>query len=33
MTRKMRTLAPFLLAFVRSTELFASRPGAGLAPQ
>ena len=30
---QMRTLAPFLLAFVRSTELFASRPGAGLAPQ
>ena len=30
---QMRTLAPFLLAFVRSTELFASRPGPGLAPQ
>ena len=30
---QMRTLAPFLLAFVRSTELFASRPGAGVAPQ
>jgi LmbE family N-acetylglucosaminyl deacetylase len=30
---QMRTLAPFLLAFVRSTELFASRPGAGLAPR
>jgi len=24
---QMRTQAPFLLAFVRSTELFASRPG------
>jgi LmbE family N-acetylglucosaminyl deacetylase len=30
---QMRTLAPFLLAFVRSTELFGSRPGPGLAPQ
>jgi len=30
---QMRTLAPFLLAFVRSTELFASLPGAQLAPQ
>ncbi len=29
---QMRTLAPFLLAFVRSTELFASLPGAELAP-
>ncbi|HUE49052.1 MAG TPA: PIG-L family deacetylase [Steroidobacteraceae bacterium] len=29
---QMRTLAPFLLAFVRSTELFASQPGAELAP-
>ena len=30
---QMRTLAPFLLAFVRSTELFASLPGAQLAPR
>ncbi len=30
---QMRTLAPFLLAFVRSTELFASLPGPELAPQ
>src|SRR6266403_675507 len=29
---QMRTLAPFLLAFVRSTELFASLPGVELAP-
>jgi LmbE family N-acetylglucosaminyl deacetylase len=29
---QMRTQAPFLLAFVRSTELFASLPGAPLAP-
>jgi LmbE family N-acetylglucosaminyl deacetylase len=29
---QMRTLAPFLLAFVRSTELFASLPGPELAP-
>src|SRR5256885_2051511 len=29
---QMRTLAPVLLAFVRSTELFASLPGAELAP-
>jgi LmbE family N-acetylglucosaminyl deacetylase len=27
---QMRTLAPFLLAFVRSSELFASAPGADL---
>jgi len=27
---QMRTIAPFLLAFVRSTELFASLPGADL---
>ena len=30
---QMRTLAPFLLAFVRSTELFASLPEPQLAPQ
>ena len=30
---QMRTLAPFLLAFVRSTELFASVPEPQLAPQ
>jgi LmbE family N-acetylglucosaminyl deacetylase len=29
---QMRAQAPFLLAFVRSTELFASLPGAQLAP-
>lgn len=29
---QMRTQAPFLLAFVRSTELFAALPGAELAP-
>lgn len=27
---QMRTIAPFLLAFVRSTELFAAQPGADL---